>query len=111
MPAALFLDHFASDRSHMLPASNASDLASSANASETAYSQPPPVWSKIIGPQAVARGVNHNLWSKYLDMRFQDERHGSELSSSCWEDREDEGRIYGQVVGLTDFARPDQWWK
>ncbi|GAA5868744.1 hypothetical protein JCM1840_004379 [Sporobolomyces johnsonii] len=83
VPAQDFLANFASDRSHMLlptatanlSSSDASDLSSSPLASLPArYIQPAPPYPAICGSSALARGQTHNLWTKFLDMRLDQER-------------------------------------
>ncbi|KAI0259940.1 N-terminal glutamine amidase-domain-containing protein [Gloeopeniophorella convolvens] len=77
--AAVFLDRFASDRSHMMvtAAGSASSLTahgplletvSVPDASEQDYLSPPPAYPPLCGPGAMSRSVRHNLMSDFVDM-------------------------------------------
>lgn len=116
VPADLFLRYFASDRSHMLvPAEDGRQGPS--------YLQPPPVWDAIVSPGARTWAVSNNLWSKYLNMTLPSPRDGtlpsgrpptdeseSHPSHVDWEDWENHGSIYGQVMSLSTFA-DGVWWR
>ncbi|KZV90446.1 hypothetical protein EXIGLDRAFT_121340 [Exidia glandulosa HHB12029] len=54
VPGQVFLDNFASDRSHMLR--------------EAVYIAPPPLYDAITGQMARARGVSNNLMSEFVRM-------------------------------------------
>ena len=51
IPAALYLEHFASDRSHMLDASSLSD--------PPVYNRPPPDYPCIVSRSTVLAPVSH----------------------------------------------------
>ncbi|CBQ71012.1 conserved hypothetical protein [Sporisorium reilianum SRZ2] len=58
IPAAHFLAHFASDRSHMLHTTPAGK----------AWSSPPPSWDVIAGREARREGCRNNLMERYVDV-------------------------------------------
>ncbi|KAF8803507.1 hypothetical protein BYT27DRAFT_7195342 [Phlegmacium glaucopus] len=65
VPAAQFLQHFASDRSHMLKKSGStSDMTQQSGA----YLSPPPLYKPLCGPSAAERGVENNLMSHFVSM-------------------------------------------
>ncbi|VDB99953.1 unnamed protein product [Peniophora sp. CBMAI 1063] len=66
VPATVFLDEFASDRSHMLasqPYEPQEDMAK-----ECEYKMPPPQCPPICGSNARLKGVRHNLMTHFVDV-------------------------------------------
>ncbi|KZV71774.1 hypothetical protein PENSPDRAFT_605295 [Peniophora sp. CONT] len=67
IPALIFLDEFASDRSHMLrplPSSESGEGAT--NIAD--HQLPVPSYPPICGPKAQSTGVLHNLMTHFVDM-------------------------------------------
>ncbi|EIW84991.1 hypothetical protein CONPUDRAFT_117353 [Coniophora puteana RWD-64-598 SS2] len=78
IPAKGFLDHFASDRSHMLK-TNSSEVP-------PCYHHCPPAYPALRGPKAVEGGVVNNLMSHFVSM-------APSLG------------VYGTVMNLDEFVR------
>ncbi|CAO1639069.1 unnamed protein product [Sympodiomycopsis kandeliae] len=85
VPAQVFHDYFASDRSHMLV-----DLQGVKE-----YSSPPPKWPPIVGPKAASRGCRMNLMDKWVDMRDHNE--------------DQEGFSFGRVIQTTQDLLQADW--
>ncbi|PWN47310.1 hypothetical protein IE53DRAFT_256086 [Violaceomyces palustris] len=66
IPAGDFLDHFASDRSHMLVPSP----SSSSSHPDRVWASPPPEWPCIVGPESQRRRIRNNLMEKYVDINL-----------------------------------------
>ncbi|KAF9477377.1 hypothetical protein BDN70DRAFT_881282 [Pholiota conissans] len=66
----LYIQNFASDRSHMLRrVENVAEFASNtADAEDFVYSSPPPPYPPIHGPSAAERGTTNNLMERYVAM-------------------------------------------
>ncbi|KAK4048787.1 hypothetical protein OIV83_004553 [Microbotryomycetes sp. JL201] len=91
VPATAFLDNFASDRSHML----AEKLHRGASSTAKEYIQPPPAHDPICGRLARQRNEQHNLWTRFLDMRT--------TAEGGNEDSDQYGVVVDGVRDLLDF--------
>ncbi|KAI0654743.1 N-terminal glutamine amidase-domain-containing protein [Cubamyces menziesii] len=88
IPADVYLDHFASDRSHM-------DEADEAIPEGPRYSMPPPPYPPLRGTKARALGVTNNLMASFVSMSLS--HLPSALSKTLAEG-------YGQVMDLDGFV-------
>ncbi|KAF8162949.1 N-terminal glutamine amidase-domain-containing protein [Crassisporium funariophilum] len=64
IPGDVFLQEFASDRSHMLVKAE-----SPIQTDIPVYISPPPLYDPICGSTAVQKGIQNNLMSQFVDMR------------------------------------------
>ncbi|CCM03693.1 uncharacterized protein FIBRA_05838 [Fibroporia radiculosa] len=98
VPAAAYLDHFASDRSHM--------LADAAHP-HSGYSSPPPTYPPISGCRARETGVVHNLMDRYVAMRLPPMASCSLPAVSDRagaEDRTEGETAFGEVMDMAQFV-------
>jgi len=59
VPVTQFLQHFASDRSHMI-------LKLTPDMTQLTYVSPPPLYKPLCGPLAAEKGVKNNLMSHFV---------------------------------------------
>ncbi|KAF8061574.1 N-terminal glutamine amidase-domain-containing protein [Lyophyllum atratum] len=83
IPSEVFLEHFASDRSHMLVVQEGSDNLIS-EPQDNVYISPPPPYEPIRGNAAVAEGVTNNLMSSFVSMLPSEERLGDILDRNAF---------------------------
>ncbi|KAK9465261.1 N-terminal glutamine amidase-domain-containing protein [Lipomyces arxii] len=88
IPASLYLDHFASDRSHMLKQDFLDSASGLAEHKPDHYHMPPPKWPAICGPESAKRCISMNL-DDYINMTPGE--HG------------DKGDVYGQASFILLF--------
>ncbi|KAF9566342.1 hypothetical protein CPC08DRAFT_814909 [Agrocybe pediades] len=71
VPGVLFLQHFASDRSHMIvkPNSTVNGSTDTDALCTPAYSASPPTYAPICGKLALKSGISHNLMTHYVAMK------------------------------------------
>ncbi|KZT74009.1 hypothetical protein DAEQUDRAFT_661282 [Daedalea quercina L-15889] len=93
VPAAAYLDYFASDRSHMLK--HAAGI-------EPYYSNPPPSYAILCGKRAKELGITNNLMDAYVSMMLRKQpplepeirrTHGSAEPANP----------YGEVMSMSEF--------
>ncbi|RDB24108.1 Protein N-terminal glutamine amidohydrolase [Hypsizygus marmoreus] len=90
IPGNVFLDNFASDRSHMLLAFDNSI------GGPLQYSSPPPLYAPICGAVAAKRGITHNLMSSFVSMDQNEESYGIVLDRQAlywWIDDGSTGKV------------------
>jgi len=94
IPAAAYLDHFASDRSHMLD---------DALSPEPSYKMPPPAYAALCGRKAEQLGIFHNLMESYVSMSLSDPDKPAlgQADASV----EETSKVYGEVMDMTGFMR------
>ncbi|KAH9842532.1 N-terminal glutamine amidase-domain-containing protein [Rhodofomes roseus] len=95
VPAAAYLDHFASDRSHMLrdgPGSTAH------------YTAAPPSYPILCGKRANGSGIKNNLMDAYVSMVLR-EPPPPKPEIRPTETDADLGSPYGEVMHMSDFLR------
>ncbi|OBZ75373.1 Protein N-terminal glutamine amidohydrolase [Grifola frondosa] len=68
VPAEVYLDHFASDRSHMLAPGTEHSEGHTPDAQEARFRSPPPPYPAICGRRARQMGVKHNLMEAFVQM-------------------------------------------
>ncbi|KAF8121919.1 N-terminal glutamine amidase-domain-containing protein [Boletus edulis] len=71
IPGNVYLDNFASDRSHML------QVSQSNAAEETRYLSKPPSYPVICGPEARKHGTRHNLMTHFVSMAEDEQGFGT----------------------------------
>lgn len=96
--AAAYLDHFASDRSHMLE--DPSDPVSP----YSPYRAPPPTSSVLCGPKAKELGINNNLMDSYVSMTLPSRGHATPERADGIHGAGAE-LTYGQVMDVAGFVR------
>ncbi|KAI0781311.1 N-terminal glutamine amidase-domain-containing protein [Trametes elegans] len=129
IPADVYLDHFASDRSHMIvpaialraqgesgagaagsrtePPGGIRGASSQAADESHRYSSPPPPYPPLCGAKARAMGIVNNLMDSFVAMGSSALRAGGEAAglSREAEAEEDAAAQYGQVMDLGAFVR------
>lgn len=75
--ANVFLDHFASDRSHMILRKDVEG--------RIIYSSPPPTYPPICGPTAKMRGVVMNLFETFVSMKVPEVIRASDVGNKVGE--------------------------
>ncbi|KDR81797.1 hypothetical protein GALMADRAFT_240006 [Galerina marginata CBS 339.88] len=70
IPGELFVQHFASDRTHMLvkKLDQETDTEQRPSRRDAQYSSPPPIYAPICGPLALQEGITNNLMLNYVSM-------------------------------------------
>jgi len=130
VPASVFLDNFASDRSHMIkqPDAHTSLDGSASPTIKRTYMSPPPSYPPLCGRKARERGDTHNLMYSFVTMRTSIAGADSDTSTStkvipritheveedCHREsqtppdseREDEARVAGQdtLTSMTEYG-------
>ncbi|KAF9815441.1 hypothetical protein IEO21_04612 [Rhodonia placenta] len=98
--AAAYLDHFASDRSHMVSLEDPSDPVSP----YSPYRAPPPTSSALCGPKAKELGINNNLMDSYVSMTLPSRGHATPERADGIHGAGAE-LTYGQVMDVAGFVR------
>jgi len=77
IPCEIYLNHFASDRSHMLTVKE-DELTSAVKMSRVPddYCVPPPVYEPICGAMAFEHGVSNNLMASFVCMDLSEDTYG-----------------------------------
>ncbi|KAI0350075.1 hypothetical protein OH77DRAFT_1413760 [Trametes cingulata] len=129
IPAGEFLDHFASDRSHMIvpvhavapevqaetledgggsDARSGSEGSAEARADGPRYAQPPPPYPPLRGEKARAMGIVHNLMESFVAMDLRPAPLAEEsaaLREGEAQDPRSSAARYGQVMNAEAFVR------
>ncbi|THH32980.1 hypothetical protein EUX98_g1205 [Antrodiella citrinella] len=74
VPIQLYLDHFASDRSHMIkpplvPSGENEGSGETDHVAATLYYAPPPSYAPLCGARAREKGISHNLMNSFVSMK------------------------------------------